>query len=387
MVWAPEVKAAAMNYLGTGVQNAIPTDPLVLDLNGDGVRLTSFGEAPVLFDIDHDGGSKEITGWVSSEDGIVVMDLNGNGQIDGIHETLSEYFNGAAGANGEAGEKPYAHGFAALKSLDSNIDDAFTSADAAWSSVKVWQDADHDGQTDAGELKSLTELAISRIDLAPTVQSGLVNGGNEVLATGSFVMNGVTREAQAARFIAEATGHTSAASGSGSTLTAQDGQSTYVSGSTAGEMIDVAAKGVRNAYGGSGDDTLTGDASANWLAGSLGADTFNGGAGDDMLIVDADDLQADIHAGEGFDMLQVVGSAGVTLNLAQAEVEVAVGGTGNDVFVGGGRGSVFIRADDGDDILIGGAANDALFTDEWYLNSIHVLPLREAQRQRRMSGN
>jgi hypothetical protein len=51
------------------VQNAIPTDPLVLDLNGDGVKLTSFAEAPVLFDIDHDGGSKELTGWVSAQDG------------------------------------------------------------------------------------------------------------------------------------------------------------------------------------------------------------------------------------------------------------------------------------------------------------------------------
>ena len=55
------------------------------------------------------------------------------------------------------------------------------------------------------------------------------------------------------------------------------------------------------------------------------------------------------------------------------EVEVAVGGTGNDVFVGGGRSSVFVRADDGDDIVIGGAANDALFTDERYLNDINVL--------------
>lgn len=360
VVWNPDVKAAAMNYLGTGVEHAIPTDPLILDLDGDGVKLTSFGEAPVLFDIDHDGGSKEITGWVSKEDGIVVMDLNGNGKIDGIHETLSEYFNGTAGVNGEAGEKKYAHGFAALKSLDSNADNAFTSADAAWNSVKAWQDADHDGQTDAGELKTLTELNITRIDLAPTTQSGLVNGGNEVLATGSFVINGQTREAQATRFIAEATGNTSVASGNGSTVTAQDGQSTYVSSTAAGETIDVAAKGVKNAYGSSGDDVLTGDTNANWLAGSLGSDTFIGGAGDDMLIIDADDLQANIHAGDGFDMLQVVGSTGVTLNLTQAEVEIAVGGTGNDVLVGGGRSSVFIRADDGDDIVIGGAANDAL---------------------------
>jgi Ca2+-binding RTX toxin-like protein len=198
------------------------------------------------------------------------------------------------------------------------------------------------------------------INLAPTLQSGLVNGGNEVLATGSFVRNGVTYEAQAARFIANPVGNTVSASGTGVKVTAQDLQTTYVSSVTTGEAIDVATKGVKNAYGNAGNDTLTGDANANWLVGAQGSDVFNAGAGDDMLIIDAEDLQANIHAGVGMDMLQVVGSTGVTINLAQAEVEVAVGSTGDDVFVGGGRSSVFVRANDGNDILIGDAANDAL---------------------------
>ena len=45
------------------------------------------------------------------------------------------------------------------------------------------------------------------------------------------------------------------------------------------------------------------------------------------------DLQANIHAGAGNDIVQVVGDAGVTLNLTQAEVEIAVGGRGNDVLI------------------------------------------------------
>ncbi|MGP1677854.1 MAG: putative Ig domain-containing protein, partial [Burkholderiales bacterium] len=386
LVYRPEILAAAINLLGTGVQNAIPTDPLVLDLNGDGVRLASFGEAPVLFDVDHDGGTKEITGWVTANtitagtiptintDGIVSYDLNGDGVINDISETLSEYFNGTVGTNGEAGTKPYADGFAALKSLDSNADNQFTSADAAWSNVKVWvddnadgisyKDVNGDGQYEAGidttELMSLDELGITSINLAPTTQSGLVNGGNEVLATGTFVQNGITQEAQAARFIANPTGNTATVGATGTTVSAEDGQSTYVSSLTTGEVIDVSVKGVKNAYGNSGDDTLTGDADANWLVGGQGSDTFDAGAGDDMLIIDAADLQANIHAGDGFDMVQVVGTEGVTLNLAQAEVEVVAGGTGDDIFIGGGRSSVFIRANDGDDIVIGGAANDAL---------------------------
>lgn len=352
---------AYTNSQATGATQWTPVDPLVLDLNGDGVKLTSFGEAPVLFDVDHDGtASKEITGWASKEDGIVVMDLNGNGKIDGIHETMSEYFNGQVGTGGSADTKPYTNGFAALKSLDSNSDNQFTSSDAAWNNVKVWVDGDHDGQTDTGELKTLAELNITSINLGTATQSGLVNGGNEILATGTFVQNGVVREAQAANFIANATGNAFSANGSGTTVAAEDGQSTYVSSVLTGESIDVTAKGVKNAYGNAGNDTLTGNANANWLVGGQGSDTFNAGAGDDMLIIDAADLQQNIHAGAGFDMAQVVGSSGVTLNLAQAEIEVVVGGVGNDTLIGGGRSSVFIRANDGDDIVIGGAANDAL---------------------------
>jgi Ca2+-binding RTX toxin-like protein len=354
------INGTLINFGNSGVLNTVPTDPLVLDLNGDGVKLTSFSDAPVLFDINHDGGSKELTGWVSAQDGIVVYDLNGNGKIDDISETMSEYFNGAVGTGGNAGVKPFSNGFAALKSLDSNGNNLFDAGDAAWNNVKVWVDANHDGVTDAGELKTLASLGISSINLASTTQSGLVSGGNEILASGTFTMNGTTQAAQAANFIANPTGNTTTVSATGTTVSAADGQSTYVSNVTTGEVIDVAVKGVKNAYGNTGNDILTGDANANWLAGGQGADTFNAGAGDDVLLIDAADLQANIHAGAGFDMVQVVGSEGVTLNLAQAEVEVAIGGIGNDVFIGGGRSSVFIRGGDGDDIIIGGGANDAL---------------------------
>jgi hypothetical protein len=240
------------NVASTQQSNFTYVDPLILDLNGDGVQLTSFAERTVLFDIDHDAaGSKEQTGWVNAADGIVAYDLNGNGKIDDISETLSEYFNGAVGVGGNAGEKKYTNGLAALKSLDSNADNQFTNADAAWNSIKVWVDDNHDGKSwkdtnqnnviDAGEqseLKTLNELGITSISLNQTTQSGLVRDGNEVLASSDFtqIVNGetVTREALAASFIANPNGSTFTTSGTGTLTTTESGNTgsikTYMAG-------------------------------------------------------------------------------------------------------------------------------------------------------------
>ncbi|MGK3118991.1 S8 family serine peptidase [Pseudomonas corrugata] len=369
---------ALLNSGDARARVTLPTDPLVLDLNGDGVRLTDYLTSPVFFDADNDGGSLEETGWVSPEDGIVVVDTNANGKIDNISETLSEYFGGTAGANGEAGQKRFANGFAALASLDSNSDGVFDKQDAAWSNVKVWVDANHDGKSwndlngngaiDAGEtseLKSLADLGITQINLSNQVQSGEVRDGNEVLARGTFVQNGISKEAIAANFLANPNGHVFTASGTGTVVSTQGSGEVsavkgYVSSSTMGETIDVAQKGVNNATGGSGNDVLQGDAQTNWLAGGQGSDTFNGGAGDDVLLIDGDDLAANIHGGDGTDIVQVLGDKGVYLSLAEASVEIAQGGRGNDVFLGGGNSTVYMRGGDGDDVLVGGSANDAL---------------------------
>ena len=301
-----------------------------------------------------------MTGWVSPQDGIVVHDLNGNGVIDNISEMLSEYYNGTVGTGGNAGTKPFADGFAALKSLDSNLDNVFNSSDATFAQLRVWVDANSDGKTDAGELRTFVQLGITRIDLTNTAQSGEIRDGNEVLARGTFVQGGQTKEALAANFLANPDGTTYVPSGSGTLVTTEGTVTSYVSQSAGGEVIDVAAKGGKNAYGAQGNDTLIGDANDNWLAGGVGSDTFNAGAGDDVLLIDAIDLQANIHGGDGRDTVHIIGEQGMTLNLAESEVEIAQGGRGDDIIIGGGSGNVFVRGGDGNDAIIGGAANDAL---------------------------
>lgn len=353
------------NYSSSALFNKTPVDPLILDLNGDGVKLTNYIDGPVLFDIDNDGGSLEQTGWVSNADGIVVHDLNNDGKINNISEALSEYYNGVAGSNGVNGTKPFANGFAALKSLDSNGDNQFTSADAAWNNLRVWVDANHDGKTDAGELKTFASLGITSINLATTTQSGEVRDGNAVLARGTFTQSGLTQEAIAANFLANPAGSTITQTSNGIVVSTENGGSSAITSfvskniiANLHEVLDSTTLNVRHITGGAGNDTLTGDAQNNWLAGGVGTDILNGGAGDDVLLIDADDTS--INGGDGLDVAQVIGDVGVTLNLAQSSIEIAVGGNGNDVFVGGGRSTVFVRGGGGDDVIIGGAANDVL---------------------------
>ena len=93
----------------------------MLDLDGDGLEL-SRASGSVLFDHDADG-IRTGTGWISSDDGILVRDLDGNGTIDTGRELFgvdTVKLNGQRAING----------FDALADLDANADGNFTSADS-----------------------------------------------------------------------------------------------------------------------------------------------------------------------------------------------------------------------------------------------------------------
>ncbi|QND63166.1 hypothetical protein HB777_04005 [Mesorhizobium loti] len=153
---------AALNALF----NPPPRDPLVIDLDGDGIELTSLGASAAYFDLDGDGFA-ERTGWVGSDDGLLVLDENGNGRIDDI----AELFGSAT-----------SQGFQELSRLDSNHDNVIDANDAAFLSLQVWRDANGDGVSAPDELHSLNELGIRSLSLE-TSASGAPLSGNRVLNT------------------------------------------------------------------------------------------------------------------------------------------------------------------------------------------------------------
>jgi VCBS repeat-containing protein len=163
----------------------IAATPLVLDLNGDGVHTTSITEG-TQFDL-LVTGTKQNVGWVEKHDGLLAMDLNGDGQINSGAELFGDRTVLADGSRA-------VDGWAALRGLDSNHDGKIDAHDAQFNQLRVWVDADSDGVTDAGELHSLTDQGIASIDLAADGRSVQQNG-NVVQAFSTYnTIDGATHE-------------------------------------------------------------------------------------------------------------------------------------------------------------------------------------------------
>ncbi|OYV01866.1 MAG: hypothetical protein CFE45_02935, partial [Burkholderiales bacterium PBB5] len=125
--------------------------PIVIDLDGNGIHTVSRADATGSFDLLGTGTAIK-SGWISSGDGFLAVDKNGNGQIDGI----SELFGGTAkGA-----------GYAALAAYDSNGDGVVNSLDANFGDLRIWQDANGNHSTDAGELMTLAQAGIASLQVS-----------------------------------------------------------------------------------------------------------------------------------------------------------------------------------------------------------------------------
>lgn len=149
--------------------------PVVLDLDGDGVELVRMKRSTARFDYGGDGRS-DATGWLSGDDGFLVIDRNNDGLITEASElTLaSEDSDARTGLQG-------------LANMDSNGDGVVDADDARFGELRVWQDRNANGRTDAGELMTLEEAGIVSVSLAATgLEDRVKLDRNAVTATASF---------------------------------------------------------------------------------------------------------------------------------------------------------------------------------------------------------
>jgi len=144
-----------------------PVSPLVIDLDGDGVEVSSLADSTTYFDLDRDGFA-ERTAWADGGDALLAFDRNADGQInDG-----SELFG-----------SPTQDGFAQLAALDSNGDGLINAADAEFGQLRAWIDADKDGRAAESELRTLAELGIVSLTAAGQLIDEQ-NNGNPVTHRG-----------------------------------------------------------------------------------------------------------------------------------------------------------------------------------------------------------
>jgi hypothetical protein len=161
---SPSQWAACLALGAAGCDQGNCYTPILIDPLGDGLRLTSAHDG-VLFNLIP--GLLVKIAWTTpnSDDAWLALDRNGNGLIDSGQELFG---NSTAQPQPPPGVDK--NGFLALAEYDTsanggNHDGVINPRDAIFTSLRLWQDTNHNGLSEPSELHTLSELGLATLDL------------------------------------------------------------------------------------------------------------------------------------------------------------------------------------------------------------------------------
>jgi hypothetical protein len=139
--------------------------PVLVDVSGNGFSLTN-ADGGVLFDLNNDGVREKLS-WttLNSDDSWLILDRNSNGIVDNGSELFGNFTLQPPPQN-----KRPRNGFLALAEYDKtgnggNADGLITQTDAVFALLQLWQDANHNGVAESSELKGLSSVGLTVIEL------------------------------------------------------------------------------------------------------------------------------------------------------------------------------------------------------------------------------
>jgi hypothetical protein len=132
----------------TGITVNMNVAPLVIDLNRDG----AISYSHVVMDVNGDG-VMDRTAWAGAQDGVLVWDKFADGQVHNSSQYAFTQYGGNTDLQGLAA------------AFDTDRDGKFNAQDAKFGEFMVWQDANQNGVSDAGEMHALAALGLTEISL------------------------------------------------------------------------------------------------------------------------------------------------------------------------------------------------------------------------------